>query len=126
MRGRYPGGVRAPVIYEYKATLDRVVDGDTVWLNVDLGFRACIRVDFRLYGINTPELVGATRTAGLAAKTALEQLLALGPITVTTHKPEPTDKYGRWLATIYVESPEGRVDVNYALISEGHAVRYPS
>lgn len=113
------------MIYEYFARLDRIVDGDTVWLNVDLGFRSSIRVDFRLYGINTPELVGATRTAALAARAELERLLALGPLTVTTHKPEPTDKYGRWLATIIVHTKTGPLSVNEALVSGGFAVKYP-
>lgn len=113
------------MIYEYRAWVDRVVDGDTAWLNVDLGFRVVVRVDFRLLGINTPELVGATRTAALASKAELERLLSLGPLTVTTYKPEPTDKYGRWLATILVQTPTGPLNVNEALVAGGFAVRYP-
>lgn len=113
------------MIYEYRATVDRVVDGDTVWLNVDLGFRVIVRVDFRLWGINTPEVVGLTRQEGLAAKAELTRLLSLGPLVVTTTKPESTDKYGRWLATILVSTPEGPLNVNEALVTGGFAVRYP-
>lgn len=114
------------MIYEYYATLDRVVDGDTVWLHVDLGFRSSLRVDFRLYGINAPEMVGATRTAAIASKTELERLLGLGPISITTHKADATDKYGRWLATIYVHTKTGPVSVNDALLSGSFAVKYPA
>ena len=49
--------------YSYKAKLGRVVDGDTVWLDVDLGFNIWAHLGFRLEGINTPEVVGpASRT----------------------------------------------------------------
>ncbi len=41
------------MIYEYNARLTRVVDGDTVWLDVDLGFGVHANSDFLLYGINT-------------------------------------------------------------------------
>lgn len=44
--------------YSYKAKLGRVVDGDTVWLDVDLGFNIWAHLGFRLEGINTPEVVG--------------------------------------------------------------------
>lgn len=113
------------MLYEYFAKLDRVVDGDTVWLNVDLGFRVFARLDFRLSGINTPEMIGATRTAAIAAKAELERLLRLGPITIVTEKPGATDKYGRWLATITVSTATGPVLVNEALVTGGFAVRYP-
>lgn len=113
------------MIYEYFATLNRVVDGDTVWLDVDLGFRTYGKLDFRLYGINTPELVGATRMAALAAKAELERLLRLGPLTINTHKADAADKYGRWLATIIVHTKTGPLCVNEALVSGGFAVKYP-
>ncbi|GAG20500.1 unnamed protein product, partial [marine sediment metagenome] len=45
-------------MYTYRAKLDRVVDGDTVDLFVDLGFNICIKDRFRLLGIDTPELRG--------------------------------------------------------------------
>lgn len=109
------------MIYEYRASLVKVVDGDTVWLNVDLGFNVHANVDFRLAGINTPETVGATRTAGLAASAELMRLLQLGPIRVVSSK---TEKYGRWLAQIYVSTPAGEVDVNKALVDGGFAVPF--
>lgn len=110
------------MIYEYAAKLVRVVDGDTVWLDVDLGFRVRATMDFRLVGINTPEVVGLTKTAGLAAKAELERLLSLGPLTIFTVK---TDKYGRWLATIYVTTAGGsHLSVNDALLAGGFAVPY--
>lgn len=112
------------MIWEYLARVERVVDGDTVWLDVDLGFRMRARVEFRLYGINTPELVGAERAAGLAARAELVRLLGLGPLRIVTYKDGRTDKYGRWLATLFVETATGNVDVNASLVRDGFAVPY--
>lgn len=114
--------VRPDVIYEYKGRVLRVVDGDTVWIEVDLGFNARLSVDFRLEGLNTPEVVGTSKTAGLAAKAELERLLALGPLRLVSLK---TEKYGRYLATLYVTSPGGvELNVNQALLAGGFAVAY--
>jgi endonuclease YncB( thermonuclease family) len=93
-----------------------------VWLNVDLGFRITTSLDFRLLGINTPEVVGSTKTSGLAAKAELERLLALGTLRIVTTK---TDKYGRWLATLYVKKADGtEFNVNQTLLDGGFAVSY--
>lgn len=111
------------MMYEYKAKVHRVVDGDTVWLDVDLGFQVHAVLDFRLEGLNTPEVVGATKVAGLAAKAELERLLSLGSLRIISTK---TEKYGRYLATIFVQPPAGsELNVNQALIDGGFAVVYP-
>lgn len=112
-------------LYRYAARLCRVVDGDTVWLDVDLGFRVTLRLDFRLLGIDAPELVGATRGAGLDAKAELERLLSLGPLHIESEKPGPTDKYGRWLARVFVTTPAGMLDVSEDLARRGFVRRYP-
>src|SRR5262245_54563916 len=112
------------MIHEYNAKVARVVDGDTVWLNVDLGFRICVQLDFRLYKINAPEMVGASKVAGLAAKAELERLLALGPIRVESFKDDKTDKYGRWLGVLFVKTPTGELNVNDALLKGNFAAPY--
>jgi micrococcal nuclease len=110
------------MIYEYKAKLNRVVDGDTVHFDVDLGFGVQVTLDFRLAGINTPEVVGSQRVAGLAAKAEVTRLLGLGTIRIISMK---TEKYGRWLATIFVKQADGKeIEVNQALIDGGFAVPY--
>jgi endonuclease YncB( thermonuclease family) len=110
-------------VYEYTARLTRVVDGDTVWLSVDLGFGVHVNLDFRLYGIDTPEVVGPTRTAGLAAKAELERLLALGSLRIVTYK---ADKYGRWLAELFITQPGSieELNVNRSLLKDGFAKPY--
>jgi len=124
--------------YTYQATVVRVVDGDTVYLeltkdffhDIDFGFyvketivsKKSTVLDFRLKGINTPEIRGATREAGLAAKAELERLLSLGQIKATTYRP---DKYGRWLAILEVLLPDGTIlNVNDDLVRRGFAVPY--
>jgi micrococcal nuclease len=115
------------MIYEYNAKLLRVVDGDTIWLDVNLGFGIHATLDFRLYGINTPEVIGTTKTAGLAAKAELERLLSVAAQLGNPLKIESTksDKYGRYLAVIHVKQADGtEIDVNEELIKQGHATRY--
>lgn len=124
--------------YEYAGRVVRVVDGDTVRLEVsreldsgpvDFGFYVFHRLrqtvsstqNFRLYGINAPELKAPTLEAGRAATAKLTELLGLGALRITTFKP---DKYGRWLAKIYVSAPQGELCVNDEMMSSGHAVPY--
>lgn len=113
-------------MYTYAASLVRVVDGDTVVMNVDLGFTVHVTVVFRLLGINTPELIGPNRTGGLAAKAHLEQLLAQGTLTLRSEKPLKTDKYGRYLADITVTRLDGSsFNANQQMIADGYASVYP-
>ena len=112
-------------LYEYKAELVRVVDGDTVDLAVDLGFRHRFTDRFRLYGINTPE---RGEKGWSAANEHLTSLLAYRgkPIGLRTHI-DKRDKYGRWLAELYVTLTDGTIlFVNQDMIDRGYAVRYMS
>lgn len=110
-------------MYQYVAKLIRVVDGDTVWLDVDLGFTVHVNICFRLAGINAPEMVGEASVAGKAAKAHLESLLNLGTLKIVSLKPLKTDKYGRWLAYITVKLGDGsEIDVNQRMVNDGHAV----
>jgi len=110
------------MIYEYRAKVVRVVDGDTVWLEVDLGFNVRVNIEFRLEGLNTPEVIGTQKVAGLAAKAEVMRLLGLGTLRVVSMK---TEKYGRYLATIYVTPPTGpEINVNDSLLVGGFAKPY--
>ena len=98
---------------EYPATVVRVIDGDTVRLTVDVGFRSSHTDTFRLYNVNAPE--GKTLAGAL-----LSDMLYPGrEVVVTTYKPE---KYGRWLADIAV--PEVCTSVCEMLIQAGVVVEY--
>ena len=110
-------------MYEYRATIRRVVDGDTVDITLDLGFDILYNNRIRLLGIDTPE--SRTRDLdekklGLAAKERVRELCPVGStVTVKTTK-DGRGKFGRILGEIYV----GDVNVNKLLVEEGHAVEY--
>lgn len=104
-------------MYEYEASVVRVVDGDTVDLLIDLGLRVLTKARVRLLGINAPE---HNTSAGQASLAYLATVLPAGTqVTVTTHK-DKTEKYGRWLAQISV----GSTDVNAQMVAQGFAVSW--
>jgi micrococcal nuclease len=110
----------------YRAKLIAVVDGDTADLLVDLGFHVTVSLRFRLFGVDAPEKRGAASVAGKAAQDALEALLrGANEIVVETMK-DKTEKYGRFLARIYVRPVAGApwIDVNAVMIEQGHATAY--
>lgn len=104
-------------MYHYKAKVDRVVDGDTIDVVIDLGFYMTTKQRIRLYGINTPEVRGKEKEAGLASKQFVIDYLADKEITIDTTK---TGKFGRWLGVIYADGE----NVNNLLIKMGLAEVY--
>ncbi len=104
-------------MYEYKARLGRVVDGDTVDLIVDLGFHISAHHRFRVAGIDTPEVRGPEKIAGKAAKQWVIEYLTGKDLIVESKK---TGKYGRWIGKIRVDGEEQ--DLSAALVSAGHAI----
>lgn len=89
-------------MYEYKATVDRVVDGDTVDFIVDLGFSVKIKIRTRLSGVDTPErghvdFLLATKKCRELLNKASEAFPYEGKIVIKTEK---TGKYGRWIVHI--------------------------
>ncbi len=117
-------------MFQYAATVVRVVDGDTMYIDIDLGFFIRMTVSVRLMGINTPELKGATREAGLASKAYVANALPVGSlVVVTTYKAE---KYGRYLADVYYRTGAKNRDeilaqpqhLNKELLDKGLAVSY--
>jgi micrococcal nuclease len=105
-------------MFQYRATIIRVIDGDTVEALVDLGFRITTTQRLRLYGINAPELHKVAQIkAAKAAKAALEDLLPAGAdVTIETSK---SDDWGRWLATIIKDGE----NINKWMVKNGYAVQ---
>ena len=109
-------------MFKYSAKVIHVIDGDTLDVQIDLGFDIHHLVRIRLFGINTPE--SRTRNKeekrlGLAAKARLEELVAGKTIVVETKK-DATEKYGRYLGVVFL----GDKSINTQLIEEGHATEY--
>lgn len=109
-------------MYQYKALIVDVYDGDTVTAIVELGFFVKAQIKIRLYGIDTPEIRGEEREAGLLSKIRLEELILNKNVIIKTYK-DKQEKYGRWLADIYLLNDETK-SVNTILLEEGLAKKY--
>lgn len=114
-------------MFEYRAKVMRVIDGDTVEVEIDLGFHIFVRDTVRLYGVNTPETHGpkakTEKVAGLEATAFVQSWVTKNPmVTLRSHDARALgqEKYGRWLAVV---SPAfGGTSLNDELIQAGHAV----
>jgi micrococcal nuclease len=120
--------VEAPA-YVYRAISVSVYDGDTITVDIDCGFGVWLRGQkVRLYGIDTPEVRGEEREAGLVARDYVRHLIPTGrPILIRTQK-DKTGKYGRWLAEVFVmlpSTPPGSpsICINESLVQRGFARR---
>jgi len=106
--------------YCYKATCTSVYDGDSITLDINLGFNMVMHNQkIRLLGINTPEIRGDERESGLISPHRLRELIEGKDVLMLSHR-DKTGKYGRWLATIYIDG----LDVNQLLVDEGLAEVY--
>lgn len=110
-------------MYQYKAHITRVVDGDTAYAIVDLGFNTSVKINFRLAFINTPELLSTDKDERDRAKLARDRLVELIEGKDVYLKSYRKDKYGRWLGEFFLNEND-TVSVNQMLINEGLAVKY--
>jgi len=115
-------------MYEYRCKIIRVIDGDTVDVDIDLGFQVWIRGErVRIMGIDTPESRTSDKTEkvfGLASKARLKELLHGEVILKTEVSKSGEDmkgKFGRILGDFILEDGRKATEV---LIEEGHAVLY--
>ena len=113
--------------YSYLAYVERVIDGDTLWLDVDCGFQVWTRQKVRLRGIDTPEL--STREGQQARAFVASALSANTSVAITTTKP---DKYDRYLADLFYLPGKGAAEdalrngrfLNGELLRKGYAERH--
>lgn len=104
-------------MYNYKATVVRIVDGDTMDVDIDLGFYMKTRQRLRLARIDTPE---RGQEGFTEATQRVEELCPVGSeVFVETHK---TGGFGRWLAE--VTFGENQVNLSEQLLMEGFAKPY--
>jgi|TARA_R110000824_G_scaffold62352_7_gene165243 micrococcal nuclease len=107
-------------MYEYCAKVVSVYDGDTITVDIDLGFGIVLKKQkLRLLGINTPEVRGEEKILGKKVRDLVREKILDKVVTIKTVK-DKKGKYGRWLATIIYEDE----DINNWLLIEGHAVSY--
>lgn len=114
-------------MYEYRVKkLIAVVDGDTIDVDIDLGFDISFYSRVRLAGIDTPESRTKDKeekALGLEVKEKLKKILGEAKsIVIRTEKPDSTEKYGRILGWLFIDGAE--VSVNASLIASGYAWEY--
>lgn len=109
------------MIYEYpRAEVVDVYDGDTVTVDIDLGFGVWARGQkMRLYGIDTPEMRGDDRDRAIAARDFVFAKTTHKHVTVRTRR-DKKGKYGRWLVEIIL--PGGQ-SLNDLIVNCGLGVR---
>ncbi len=110
-------------LYNYKAKVTEVYDGDTCTLEIDLGLNAFIKNEkIRLSRIDAPEVRGKEKEKGLRARDFLRQQILEKEIWLETIK-DQEEKFGRYLGEIYLETkPEKYVNINDLMVEKGFAV----
>jgi len=120
-------------MYEYRCTIIKVIDGDTVDVDIDLGFDIVLRNQrIRIYGIDTPESRTSDKIEkqfGLASKQKVLELLPLDSVQIlrTTKDRDGGDsrgKFGRILGDFFVKYQGEDKLLTDIMIDECYAVRY--
>lgn len=114
-------------MYEYRVKkVLKVVDGDTIDVDIDLGFSISYTQRVRLAGIDTPESRTTDKkekALGLEAKDRLKKAIdAATNVVIKTEKPNSSEKYGRILGWVFLD--DNKVSINQILIDEGYAWGY--
>ena len=110
-------------MYEYNAVLDRVVDGDTIDVTIDLGFKVWKKMRVRMEGINTPESRTRNKDEKARGKLAakfLSDAVSSGDVVLKTKLKDSRGKFGRVLATVWVDGK----NINQSMIDHYHAAEY--
>ncbi len=111
-------------MYQYKAMVERVVDGDTIDVIIDLGFKITTNQRIRLAGINTPEIYSVKKDSeeykkGVLASQFVEQRIAANNNQIIIETDKHTGKYGRYLGTIFLA--DSQQTLNDELVKKGYA-----
>ena len=107
-------------MYEYRAFVRKVYDGDTITVDIDLGFDVVLQKQkIRLTRIDTPEVRGKERPQGIISRDALRSRIGSKWIIIKTMQ-DKKGKYGRWLGEIILDD----TNINDWLLSEGYAKEY--
>lgn len=110
-------------MYEYKCEVTRVVDGDTIDVILDLGFKILHKSRVRLFGIDTPESRTRDKDEKVRGKMAskfLQDAIDSGKVVIRTELRDSRGKFGRVLGTVVVDG----VDINQAMCKAYLAVPY--
>jgi len=113
--------------YRYRAIVTNVYDGDTITVNIDLGFSIWMfDQKLRLFGIDTPELRGEEREEGLVVRDYVREKIPVGSDIIIETVKDKTGKYGRYLATVFYYNAlyDGSINLNEELLKNKMAKVY--
>ena len=110
-------------MYQYKALITNVVDGDTFDMDIDLGFNIHIHERVRLLDIDTPEKFGAEKDLGLIVKQYAVDHFLYKEVIIKSEKADVaanTDSFGRWLVRVNVDGKDICDIYNFLGINKKH------
>ena len=114
--------------FVYEAKVLDVHDGDTITVEIDLGFNMKFTDKIRLYGLNAPELKikneakkMVENVSGSQARDILQSLLPIGSTIVVETVKDKKEKFGRYLGNVYVVKGEEQIFINEYLLKNGYA-----
>lgn len=108
-------------LYHYRAIVKSVYDGDTCTVDIDLGLKTWINGEkLRLNRINAPEVSGTDRPQGLKTRDFLREQIEGKEIYIQTLK-DRQEKYGRYIAEIWLQDGDTWVNINDLLVQQGLA-----
>lgn len=104
--------------YLYLATIVSVYDGDTITVDIDLGFGVELKKQkIRLFGIDAPEVRGEERPEGLKTRDWLREKLLEGTVVLLKTHRDRKGKYGRWLAEVSIDEEGDSVCLNQRMLA---------
>jgi len=106
-------------MYKYKGIVVSVYDGDTITVDIDLGFHMITRQSVRLAEINAPEVTGAEKESGKKSRDRLRELIPVGSIVLLETFKDGREKYGRYLASVVDANGS---NINARMVNEGFAI----
>jgi micrococcal nuclease len=101
-------------MFQYKAIITNVIDGDTFDMDIDLGFHIHIHERVRLLGIDTPEKFGQEKELGLIVKQYATNNFLGKEVVIQSEKVDEaanTDSFGRWLVRMTIDGDKDICDI---------------
>ena len=110
----------------YVKKVSKIVDGDTIDVDIDLGFDISFSSRVRLAGIDTPESRTSDKlekALGLESKAYLKSAIeAAKTVVIKTEKMDSSEKYGRILGWVFLDGSD--ISINQKMIDDGYAWGY--
>ena len=110
------------LLYHYQAKVTKVYDGDTITADIDLGLSIFAKGEkIRFHRIDAPELKGRTKNKGVKSRDFLKSIIDQKEIIIETIK-DKKEKYGRYLAEVWILQGKKFTNVNDLLVENGFAI----